>query len=677
MEEIGREVFDAFPNWMRISFYVLAALSILVFAVGVWLRVRNYLKARKVARSDHFLRRVARAITKVTLARSRIWKNDRFAGLAHDFVLWGFLVLLLGTLILTVDEDFYKPLIGASFLTGATYLWYSLFLDGFGILFIVGLVMMVYRRARRTAPRLTYSKQERAKEVTVGRLMMDDRLLLSLLLLAGLAGFAAEGIRIFRDGTSFPEEWSPVGVTLAWIIGATGLGQEGALALHMGVWWLHASGALVLIAYVPFSKAFHALAGFGSVVFSDERAGRRLDSPVSTEPSGFRQVSDFTWVQLMHQDACVRCGRCHEVCPAQASGLPLSPRGLMVQLRSFVGELHGNGGAAFVGNAIEADAIWSCATCLACMEACPLEIEHIPLIVEMRRYLVNRGEMDEGLQTALTSLGRYGNSFRRAAKDRRTWTKRVSFRIKDSTREPVEYLWFVGDYASFDSRCQEMTIQTAEVFSRIAVDFGILGEGERNSGNDVRRVGEEGLFEALREGNVQLIKACKFRDIVTTDPHTYNTLKNEYPSPNGGRVLHYTELLDELVRSGRLTFSKKLSYRVTYHDPCYLGRYNGVYDAPRNLLKALGVELVEMPRNRCNSFCCGAGGGRVWMAETSGTGKRSAELRVSEAASLDGVGTLVVACPKDYVMFADAVKAAGLDGSLRIRDIIELVEEAL
>jgi len=222
-----------------------------------------------------------------------------------------------------------------------------------------------------------------------------------------------------------------------------------------------------------------------------------------------------------------------------------------------------------------------------------------------------------------------------------------------------------------------MAARTAEVFSKMALDFGILGEGERNAGNDVRRVGEEGLFEVLRDSNTELMKACKFRDIVTTDPHTYNTLKNEYPPLNGGRVLHYTELFDELRRSGRLRFSKKLPYRVTYHDPCYLGRYNGVFDAPRDLLKAMGVEILEMPRNRSNSFCCGAGGGRTWMEEGERRGERAAEIRVAEASRLDGVDTLVVACPKDYVMFTDAVKAAGLEGSLRIRDISDLVEEAL
>lgn len=237
----------------------------------------------------------------------------------------------------------------------------------------------------------------------------------------------------------------------------------------------------------------------------------------------------------------------------------------------------------------------------------------------------------------------------------------------------MEYLWFVGDYASYDPRLQPVTRTTANVFQQAGVDFGILYEGERNSGNDVRRVGEEGLFEMLREKNMQAIGKVQFRRLVTTDPHSLHTLKNEYDSLN---AIHYTELLDELLQSGKLKPARQLGVTVTYHDPCYLGRYNGVYDAPRRVLAALGVTLAEMPRNRCQSYCCGAGGGRVWMEDTGEIKERPAESRVREAAAL-GVTTLVVACPKDLVMFQDAIKTAGLEGKLVAKDMMELVEEAL
>lgn len=247
--------------------------------------------------------------------------------------------------------------------------------------------------------------------------------------------------------------------------------------------------------------------------------------------------------------------------------------------------------------------------------------------------------------------------------------------MPDARKQDVEYLWFLGDYASFDPRLQANTSATAMVFREAGLDVGILYDAEQGSGNDVRRMGEEGLFEMLRDHNSEVLDGVGYRTIVTTDPHTYYTLKHEYDL-EGHRVLHYTELLAELAETGRLWTAEE-SMRVTYHDPCYLGRYDGVYEAPRTVIAALGHELVEMPRNRNLALCCGAGGGQIWMEDAASGGERPAESRVREAAALDGVGTLVTACPKDYVMFQDALKTTGLDDRLVIRDVIELVEEAM
>jgi Fe-S oxidoreductase len=249
--------------------------------------------------------------------------------------------------------------------------------------------------------------------------------------------------------------------------------------------------------------------------------------------------------------------------------------------------------------------------------------------------------------------------------------------LKDIRKESADYLWFVGDYASFDPRIQPITRATAQLFQQAGVDFGILYEAEQNSGNDVRRVGEEGLFEALQQKNLAAIQKATFKQIVTTDPHTYQAFKHEYPWTNGnGHVVHYTELLDSLIQTGRLEITQRLDMEVTYHDPCYLGRYNNIYDAPRRVLAALGVRVVEMPRNRDNALCCGAGGGRIWMEDAPGIKERPAESRVREAAALN-VKILVVACPKDLVMFQDAVKTTGLEGKLEIKDLAQLVEQAV
>jgi len=313
------------------------------------------------------------------------------------------------------------------------------------------------------------------------------------------------------------------------------------------------------------------------------------------------------------------------------------------------------------------------------MEHCPVFNEHIPLLIEMRRKLVAQGEVPVRLQEALTNLARYGNSFGQSERKRAVWTQGLNFKPKDARKEPVQWLWYLGEYACYHPVLQGITRSLARALRSAGLDYGILYEAERNSGNDVRRVGEEGLFELLRDKNTATMQQARFNDLFTTDPHVYNTFRNEYPDLNHGRhkVYHYTELLETLFQRGQLKASHRLPYRVTYHDPCYLGRYNGVYDAPRAVLRALGVELQEMPRSRRNSFCCGGGGGRVWMEEIGDPHSRPSESRVREAAGLDGVQHLVVACPKDYVMFTDALKTTGLEGKLFIKDIAELVEESV
>jgi Fe-S oxidoreductase len=420
---------------------------------------------------------------------------------------------------------------------------------------------------------------------------------------------------------------------------------------------------------------------------------------------GVSSVEQFRWRQMLDFYTCTECGRCQEVCPAYASGAPLSPKLLMMDLRANLearGDARrrrahdgaGNGptgimAVPLVGDVITEQTLWACTTCYACDQECPLFIEHIAPIVDMRRHLVYEGRMDASLQDALANLGRYGNSFGQSDRMRAKWTRALPAKIKDARKEPVEYLWFVGDYASYSASLTDITAKTAIVFEQAGVDFGILYEGERNAGNDVRRAGEEGLFEMLVEKNMEAIGKAQFKAIVTTDPHSYNALKNEYAvarAANGnGRypVLHYTELLDQLIADGRLKFSKKLDHRVTYHDPCYLGRYNGVYDAPRRVIRATGCELVEMPRHGDRALCCGAGGGRIWMVEDplqrneGEVTERPSESRIREAVALSEVKDFVVACPKDVTMYRDAVKTTGHEAHLVVKDLIQLVHEAL
>ncbi|HQH70814.1 MAG TPA: (Fe-S)-binding protein, partial [bacterium] len=293
-------------------------------------------------------------------------------------------------------------------------------------------------------------------------------------------------------------------------------------------------------------------------------------------------------------------------------------------------------------------------------------------------------DMDAEVQDVLMKLQRYGNSFGQSAKARAKWTKDLGFPVKDARQEPVEYLWFVGDYASFDPRALEITKKTAEVLHALGIDFGLLYEKEKNAGNDARRIGEEGLFEMLRDGNLQELESAQFQTILTTDPHTYHVLKNEYGFPlktNGESfsppILHYTELFERLMTEGRIPSRRPLDLAVTYHDPCYLGRYNGIFESPRRVLSGLGAHLVEMPQNRADSFCCGAGGGRIWMKDLPGVTERPAARRIREALDLPDVPVFVTACPKDYAMFGDALKTVGAEERLRVADVSELVHEAM
>ena len=292
--------------------------------------------------------------------------------------------------------------------------------------------------------------------------------------------------------------------------------------------------------------------------------------------------------------------------------------------------------------------------------------EHVPVLIEMRRHLIGEDDMDKSLQEALKNLSRYGNSFGAPPWARSKWTQQLDFTIKDARKEPVQYLWFVGDYASYDPRLNAATRAAASVFHKAGLDFGILCEDEQNSGNDVRVAGKERLYESLQNRNLKAFRRARFEEIITTDPHSFQVLQHEYPATNGARsVRHHTQLLSDLILQGKLPLRKRLKRKVTYHDPCYLGRYNAIFNAPRRVLAALGLEVVEMPRNRTYSYCCGAGGGRIWREDPPVFMERPAVSRVKEAASLSGVHTLVVVCPKDFVMFQDAIKTAGLPEQAR------------
>jgi len=596
-------------------------------------------------------------------------------GTAHFFIFWGFLVLSLTILqaiaeglLSFVDPHFILPIVGAF---GPLALLQDLFAVFVVIAVGYDLVVRLFVKPARYE----------------GSHNTQGAMVLGYILAIMVSLTVMNGIYINLGESTVPA-WRPVSTLVGGLFkGMSEQGQfvvgEVAFAIHLGV-------VLLFLTELPEGKHFHVVTSIPAVLLRNLEPPGRLPAAREFDGApGAGAIEHFPWRSMLDLYTCTECGRCQDVCPAFASSQALSPKLLIMGLRDHLkdrirvwetqtGASNQAGGPRLLGDVISDSALWACTTCYACDQECPLLIGRVPLVVDMRRRLVIDGRVDTELQDALANLGRYGNSFGQSERARARWTQTLDPKIKDARREPVEYLWFVGDYASYSPALTETTLKTAEVLQRAGVDFGILYEGERNAGNDVRRVGEEGLYEMLAEKNLSAISRCKYEKILTTDPHSYNTLKNEYDfNGKGSRpVLHIAELLDQLIATGALPLKGGLGYRVTFHDPCYLGRYNGVYEAPRRVIRATGCELVEMPRHGDRAACCGAGGGRIWMKEGE-VKERPSESRVREAVALRGVDSLVVACPKDVSMFRDAAKTTGNEQNLAVRDLAELVHAAL
>ena len=625
---------------------VLAAIA----ATG-W-RARHYVallaRAPGARRFDHPLQRLNGVAVAVGLHRKMLRRP--LSGILHATIFISFFVLFL-----TTTESFGSLLFpGLGIAPVSDFPVVALFQDVFSLLMLAGLGLALYQRYVLRPVRFKGSSGSDAAIIYV----------LIFLIVAALLLEAAARIVEGTDGT-----WRPVALLLAGLLRAM---QAPGEATEQVCYWIHVCAILAFLIYIPGSKHRHMFLAIPNIYFRN-LGPRGIAPPVpeGRENNGLDRLDAFDWKQQLDLLTCTECGRCQSVCPAYAAGLPLSPKLLITDMRDAIpdGKTH----VPLVGSVIAEATLWACTTCRACMEECPVEIEHLPKIIEMRRHLIDNGSVSSGLQDALSNLTRLGNSMGKPSKMRARWTKELDLPVKDARKEPVDVLWFVGDYASYDPRVQAVTRKVAELLTAAGVDFGILFDAERNSGNDVRRVGEEGLFQSLAQPNIDAIRACTFNRIMTTDPHSLNALKNEYRSLGAAfDIVHHTTLLAELVAAGKLQIAPAGGAKVTYHDPCYLGRYNGVFDAPRELIRAAGYDLHDMPRCRDKSFCCGAGGGRIWQGD-EGVTERPSENRIREALSLGDIERFVVACPKDKVMYTAAVDALGLAGKMHVLDIAELI----
>jgi Fe-S oxidoreductase/nitrate reductase gamma subunit len=711
-DTITRETFWGISHTGEVVFYYLAFVTIVVFAWGVYDRFARYSEGTEdwFERLDDLPGRIGRA-AKVVGSNEKQFNRDLVGGIMHSFILWGFLTLLIGTTIIAIDIDIYRNLTQLltgerqSFFVGDFYLSYSLVMDFMGLLFVVGVGIAIYRRY--------VSQKERLRGPHSSR--EDDFLVWSLFLL-GVGGYVQEGLRILgtadvtASGVQFIEfeQVSFVGWFVADVMNAVGMTPGMAEAAYPVMWWSHALLAFVFIAAIPYAKPFHMISSFANVVTADEKAGKRLPGiPADLDHTNAESIEDFTWKELLDQDACTKCGRCSSVCPANASGRDLNPRDVILDLKAYREDLDAGGDEKPIiadgsGGVIKAQTMESCMACMACMDACPVEIEHLSSFTRLNRQLADQGDIPPSLQDVFQNVMQKDNTFGDANRTRGDWTEDLEFEVADAREESVDYLWYVGDYPSFDDRNKQVARSLAKIFQHADVDVGILYEDEVYDANDIRRVGEEFLFLEQAGTLVETFEDCEFSKIVCTDPHSYNTFKNEYPEVDFEEyaddpmmpfelterwnadeeieVLHWTQVVEELTNSGALGLrGNELDYTVTYHDPCHLGRFNDEYEAPRELVRATGCDLHEMPRNRANSYCCGGGGGGLWIDQEEE--EKPSEERLREALEDTEAGSavekFVVACPMCMTMYEDGRKTGGFEDDIEIVDIAELIVEAL
>jgi Fe-S oxidoreductase/nitrate reductase gamma subunit len=600
--------------------------------------------------------------------------KDAYPGLMHLFIFSAFVVEFIGTMLIASQVD-----LGRVFLWGDFYLYYSLVLDIFGALGIVGIAMAAERRYIRRVQRLTDTP--------------DDGLALLILFIVFFTGFLVEGMRMgATEIMQHPDWalWSPGGLAIAEAAAAVGFTTDTFLVWHRFWWWFHMVFIFGFLAYIPYSaKLFHMISAPINAFFSDLKPKGILE-PIpdfeEVESFGAAKLQDFTWKQLLDLDACTACGRCQARCPAYNSGKPLSPKQVILDLRNHMHELAktpvagtGQEGAEhreMVGDVILDETLWACTTCGACVQECPVMIEHIDTIVDMRRHLVmNEARMPETVEQVLRSMEQRSHPWRGTPYTRTSWMEGLEIPIL-SEKGGAEYVFWVGCTGALMDRNIKVTQAMATILKAAGVDFAVLGEEEVCTGDPARRLGNEYLFQMLAQRNIETLQRYGVKKILTQCPHCFNTLLNEYPQFGGAfEVIHHTQFVEQLLREGKLQLTKPITQTITYHDSCYLGRHNGIYQAPRDILDRIpGVKSVEMEHNRERGLCCGAGGGHAWMDENSP--RKVNFMRTEEAvqAKADVIGS---ACPFCLQMFEDGIRGVHAEESLAVQDLAEIVAKAL
>lgn len=689
--------------WINfIAFLLVTAYAIGLFVYVVKTRIQ-YIKLGKKTEFDNDVKARLEKIWINVFGQKKLLK-DKKSGAIHVMFFYGFLLVQFGAIDFIwkgINPDSHLPL-------GPLYPGFNFFQEIVALIILIAVVWAFYRRYIEKLVRLKRNLKSGLVLIFIGGLMV------SVLVGNGM------GIIWHGEDTTWTE---PVASLIA--VGLSWIGKTAAIAIFYISWWLHLLFLLSFLVYVPQSKHAHLIAGPANVYLNKlERPGKLSKinfEDESQESFGVGKIEDFTQLQLIDLYACVECGRCTNMCPATGTGKMLSPMDLMVKLRDHLTNygavvtskqpwvptfafahtkgnqlaLAASGSGAkeaaaasvynpsLIGDVITEEEIWACTTCRNCEDQCPVMNEHVEKIIDLRRYLVlTEGKMDPDAQRAIQNIERQGNPWGLNRKAREDWRE-----IRDDVNVPTvkemkkadeefEYLFWVGSMGSYDNRSQKIALSFAKLLNEAGVKFAILGNKEKNSGDTARRLGNEFLFQELATKNIEELEKNEVKKIVTIDPHAYNTFKNEYPDFGlETEVYHHTELLAKLVKEGRLVPKYEVNETITFHDSCYLGRYNDVYDQPRDILKAIpGVKLVEMDRNRETAMCCGAGGGLMWMEED--TGHRINIARTEQALAVKPT-VISSACPYCLTMLSDGTKAKEVEEQVATYDVAELLEKAV
>ncbi|MDA3822159.1 MAG: heterodisulfide reductase-related iron-sulfur binding cluster [Bacteroidales bacterium] len=678
-------------GFMRWGIYIFMFTALFYLAYSVVQKVRKWRQGKGELRTDYPEKRII-AVFKYALMQAKIIKES-YAGIMHASIFFGFIVLFIVTLIIVVQEDITGLFMHYHFIHGNFYLIWSLFADVFGLIVLAGLAMAIYRRYFVKPSRLDTKP--------------TDTFALIMLLFIVLSGFFNEGMRIaMTDFPVFEKVASPVGYYL-FAIPFSIFSKATLQVLHYGNWWLHMLAAFSAMALLTTDKLGHILNSTLNVYFgnlNNEKASTKYMVPIIdpaefevAESFGVMNVEEYTWKQLMDSDACTRCGRCQDNCPAYLTDKPLSPKKLVNDIKDNMDEripqlMLAEDPASvettpLIDGSVLQDEFWSCTNCGACMEACPVNIEHIPKMIDLRRYKVlMEGDAAPELLTSFQNMESNFNPYGFAFAERGDWATEAGIKTLAEDKD-VEYLYFVGCAASYDKRSQKVALALCEIMKAAGIKIGILGGEEACCGDAAMRGGNEYLFHAMATQNLETFKTYGVKKIITSCPHGFNMLKKEYKAfsdvglgSDGEKlsydfeVFHHTEVIAELVKSGKIKLKEELNDTITYHDSCFLGRYNEIYSEPRDVIKAIpGTNFVEMSRNHENSFCCGAGGARMFIEEHIGT--RVNQFRTKDAQA-SGAAKICTACPFCMTMLSDGALELDIQ-NLETYDLAELVANSM